>query len=213
MTWNVDKIFNRLDSIREAVLLPIGGDGEYFTGAVGFAGQEDGPCVLDFNRPPGSQPGLWCHWVPTKDRKGLEWDGGEKFYHYVEWLEYLIEHFLTPWGYVVSGTVKWSGEEEEDNGTIFVENNVVKTTTEEDVPVVVKPYERTIRPEFNYHQLNQEGVRKAKTVSILFSNLLDELEGICGSGREIAIVRTKLEEASFFAKKAVAVNPDNQQLK
>ena len=27
-------------------------------------------------------PGIWCQWVPTDDGKGIEWDGGEKFYNY-----------------------------------------------------------------------------------------------------------------------------------
>lgn len=75
----------------------------------------------------GSEIGLYCQWVPTKDGKGLEWDGGEKFYEYVEWLEYLIKEFLAPKGYVLNGEVTWEGEESGDLGKIIVKNNVVKT--------------------------------------------------------------------------------------
>ena len=53
------------------------------------------------------------------------WDGSEKFNKYVEWLEYLIEHFLGPWGYRLNGKVTWAGEDESDVGTIVIVDNVV----------------------------------------------------------------------------------------
>lgn len=69
-----------------------------------------------------------------------------------------------------------------------------------------------IRDEFTFHKLNEKGIEKAKEIAVRFSILLNELEYTIGSsGREMAIVRTKLEEASFFAKKAMAVRPENQQ--
>ena len=80
--------------------------------------------VLDHNRPPEGQPGLWCQWVPNADG-GLEWDQGEKFYNYVEWLSYLIDNFIAPTGRTVSGEVRWRGEEFDDIGTIRGEDNVV----------------------------------------------------------------------------------------
>jgi hypothetical protein len=70
-------------------------------------------------------PGIWCQWVPTKDGLGIEWDGNEKFYNYVEWLKYLIEHFFTPKGYVLEGTVQFRGEEFDDVGKIMVNGNHV----------------------------------------------------------------------------------------
>lgn len=69
-----------------------------------------------------------------------------------------------------------------------------------------------IRDEFKVHMLNDEGKVKANEIAIVLTTALDELERLCGSnGREIAIVRTKMEEASFFAKKAMAKLPENQQ--
>jgi len=45
-----------------------------------------------------------------------------------------------------------------------------------------------------------------------FHGFLCSLEGMCGTeGREMAIVRMKLEEACFFAKKAMASQKHNQQ--
>ena len=69
-----------------------------------------------------------------------------------------------------------------------------------------------IRPEFGVHRLNEHGLSLADVLATAFSNFLTEIEGIAGTGgREMAIVRTKLEEASFFAKKAMASQPQNQQ--
>lgn len=66
--------------------------------------------------------------------------------------------------------------------------------------------------EFEVHKLNDDGFAKANLVASCFDQLLSKLEEIWGddTGREAAIVRTKLEEASFFAKKAVARQAVNQ---
>jgi hypothetical protein len=72
-------------------------------------------------------PGYYCQWVPTDDGLGIAWDGGEKFYEYVEWLNYIIEHFMRPWGITVNGEVKWFGESSSDTGMIVVTDNVVTT--------------------------------------------------------------------------------------
>lgn len=76
-------------------------------------------------------PGSWCQWVPTEDGTGIEWDGTEKFYSYTEWLEYLVEHFLKPWGLVLSGSVVWHGEESGDSGVIYAKDNRVKAVPDE----------------------------------------------------------------------------------
>lgn len=115
------------DTVREAVGLSVGDDGEYFVGGVGYAGQDNDVSVIDHNSPPNHQPGLWCQWVPNDDGSAIVWDGGEKFYAYVEWLEYLIKNFLAPWGYVLNGEVEWIGEDSNDRGKIVVKNNTVKT--------------------------------------------------------------------------------------
>lgn len=121
------KTATRPDPIREAVGLPAGPDGCYFVGESGFRGQDTSFDLLDYNKCPLGQPSLWCDWVPTEDGHGIEWDGREKFYHYVEWIEYLIEHFLEPWGYILNGEVKWQGESMEDRGKIVITDNHVET--------------------------------------------------------------------------------------
>ena len=73
----------------------------------------------------------------------------------------------------------------------------------------------TMHDAFKVRMLNEEGKIKAKKIAITFEVLLNELEKIVpapppsGSTREMAIVRTKLEEACFFAKKAMANDPAN----
>lgn len=114
------------DPIRLAVNLPIGTEGGYFVGGDGFAGQDNDRSVLDNNTPPKGQPSLWCQWIPSDDRKSIFWDGGEKFYDYEIWLDYIIEHFLKPWGYILNGEVYWYGESDDDRGILEVKDNVVR---------------------------------------------------------------------------------------
>jgi hypothetical protein len=125
MVRDASKTEDREDPIRKAAGLPVGTDGAYFVGEEGFAGQNAGTDVLDNNRAGGGQPGLWCQWVPNEDGTAIVWDTGEKFYEYSEWIAYLIEHFLEPWGYKLNGVVEWNGEEDEDVGRLHVKDNLV----------------------------------------------------------------------------------------
>jgi len=120
------------DVVREAVELPVGPEGGYFVGAGGVAGQEMDRSVLDYNRPPMGQPSLWCQWIPGYEGRVIHWDGGEKFYNYVEWLQYLVDNFLRPWGYRLNGEVEWSGEETRDVGRLVVRDNMVLVNPPED---------------------------------------------------------------------------------
>ena len=126
--------------------------GEYFVGADGFKGQNGDDSVIDHNCASGEigwgeykgdwvlrdklqtelnadkikQPGLWLQWVLNEDGTELSWDGNEKFYHYTEWLQYLIAHFFEPWGIKLNGEIEWVGEDSSDRGKIVVSNNHVE---------------------------------------------------------------------------------------
>lgn len=88
-----------------------------------FSEERHGGAMMPF----AGYPGLWCDWVPTKDRKGIEWNGAEKFYHYAEWLDHVIKNFLVANGYTLNGEVEWQGEDPNDFGLLVVKDNVVTT--------------------------------------------------------------------------------------
>jgi hypothetical protein len=118
MMRDADKADNIRDPLRDAVGLPVGKEGEYFVAGRGFMGQDKDESVIDSNREPSTQPGLWCQWEPNEDGTKLRWNGTEKFYSYVEWLEYIDTNFLKPWGRKLVGAVSWQGEDSSDYGLL-----------------------------------------------------------------------------------------------
>jgi hypothetical protein len=96
------------------------------------------------DNPDGAPPG-YLQWVATLDGAGLKWDNGEKFYDYVEWLEYLIVAVLAPNGYKVNGAVAWSGEDVSDQGTIIVSDNVVTTRTRAEEAAAIADLGQAVR--------------------------------------------------------------------
>ncbi len=117
------------DPIREAVGLPIGVEACNYVGAElgAFLNGKDKSILdwRDYNSPPHGQPGLWCKWAPDDNGEILEWNGHEKFYDYIKWLEYLITNYLHQWGYMLNGEVEWQGEDADDSGIIEVINNTI----------------------------------------------------------------------------------------
>ena len=69
--------------------------------------------ILDVNKPPKTQPGLWCQWIINENDE-LCWDGGEKFYNYIEWLKYLIENFFVEENLIINGRIEFQGEYDYD---------------------------------------------------------------------------------------------------
>lgn len=124
MRRDASKCEKMADPARVAVGLPVGHEGLYFVGGTGFYGQDHDPSILDYNES-GAAPGLWCQWTPTEDNAGIKWNGAEKFYDYTEWLQFIVEHFLKPWGYVLNGTVRWKGEDRRDVGRLVAQENVI----------------------------------------------------------------------------------------
>lgn len=81
----------------------------------------------EFKKYADSWPQSYLQWSPTEDGQSLEWNGAEKFYDYVEWLEWLMDYYFTPKGIQCNGEMVWQGEEIGDIGKITVDNNVVKS--------------------------------------------------------------------------------------
>lgn len=113
------------DPVREAVGLELGIEAEFFVGGAGDFGQARDESILNYNIEPYTQPGLWCKWEPNDDGTAIRWNGVEKFYNYIDWLQYLITNFLKPWGYELNGEVTWQGEDPTDSGTITVKQNKI----------------------------------------------------------------------------------------
>lgn len=72
--------------------------------------------------------------------------------------------------------------------------------------------EKIVDPLFKVHRLNEEGLKKAEFIAETFDTCLTRLRILCPEAcREFSLVKTNLEEACFFAKKAMANDPVNQQ--
>lgn len=115
------------DPLREAVGLPVGEDGAYFVN--GQDEEEQWPrrkgSILNFYGPSLEVPALFCAWQPSQDGTTLvpAKPGWARVEEPVEWLGYLIAHFLQPWSYQLTGQGEWFGDDREDTGRIAIDGN------------------------------------------------------------------------------------------
>lgn len=90
--------------------------------------------ILEANEDPdtitGPHPSSYMQWVPSETLDHIVYDGNEKFYNYVEWLQWLLDHLIT-FGVTANGTLYWSGEDVDDTGTIEVVESVVTVNERE----------------------------------------------------------------------------------
>ena len=124
----------------ETVGLDIGVQGMYVADGAGWEMNEYHQLCLikepddgggGYNTPPTGQPGLWCQWIPNDEGTEILWNGHEKFYHYVDWIKWLIEHFFEPWGRTLNGYVRFQGGERDDRGAIYIKDNKVEQVFDE----------------------------------------------------------------------------------
>lgn len=59
-------------------------------------------------------------------------------------------------------------------------------------------------PEFQVHKVSDEGFVELGNIGLLFDGLLTDLKAKIPNSRLMSMATTKLEEACFFAKKALA---------
>jgi len=71
----------------------------------------------------------------------------------------------------------------------------------------------TTHPEFEVHILNELGIARARSLAGVFDRALTDIIDLVPAGRSLSLVKTKLEEACFHAKKGIANNPENQKEK
>lgn len=72
----------------------------------------------------GDKPGSYMQWVPSESLESIVYDGNEKFYHYDEWMQWVLTK-LGDMGIVANGSIAWSGESAGDLGVLIVENNTL----------------------------------------------------------------------------------------
>jgi hypothetical protein len=145
----------RSDIVREAVGLPVGEDAEFFVGGEGDLGQASEQSIVNFNQPPASQPSLLCQWTVDDTGSSLYHNESEKFEHYLEWLDYLIDRFLKPWGIHVNGKITWQGDSGNDVGEIIIYSNQVRAR-KVNIDNFCKIWAFADAP-FEYQELSQHG--------------------------------------------------------
>jgi len=96
--------------------------GKYFLSDGTDSWGQNTPNIIEHNKPPEGQPGLWCQWEATKEGN-IKWNDAEKFYHSEEWMLYLVEHFFKQNAYMKNlepETYKKYGFQEHSlNGVIY----------------------------------------------------------------------------------------------
>lgn len=120
------------DPVRHGVELPVGKDGEFFVGNDGM--DPNDRSIIDEDETPASQPSEWCSWEPNDAGTELVVNSHSDFDTDVDWLKYVVDKFLVPWGHVLSGQVTLT--EEGETLKVTVCNNAVAWETAEDVPAV-----------------------------------------------------------------------------
>lgn len=98
--------------------------------------------ILEFNDDPDTiplpHPNSYMQWVPGQTLDSIGWDGGEKFYEYEAWLQWLV-NWLKERGIEAVGTIYWSGEESTDTGILNVIYGVVTAQSGGHKPAGFKP--------------------------------------------------------------------------
>ena len=160
--------------------------------------------IIDDNQPPKSQPGLWCHWIINKNGE-LVWDGGEKFYEYVEWLEYLIKNFFAPEGLILSGRCFYAGERMNDWGYICIENNRVEQIPNDIVVTEQADLIQVRMPDVIYEELEKivaynEGISVEQALQRFVVWCVEEPESFTAWCRNARKINDDYEKRRSFMK-------------
>lgn len=122
--FEIDVSMVKQSDLMKRLDISIGKEGCFYIGQTIYNINYGLPYTINYNKPPADCPGLWCDWIPTEDNCGIQWGGGEKFYNYTEWLNFIITHFLKKWDIEISGNVRFQGEDISDFGFLRIKNGV-----------------------------------------------------------------------------------------
>lgn len=114
------------DPLREAVGLPLGDQGCFFMGrdesVASYMIQYEDTLLEDYDYgPPVNLPDYGTDWYLgglMDGRDVLRHEDGKSRGLYTDWLAWLVENILTPWGISLNGEVTWDGDDEGDMGRI-----------------------------------------------------------------------------------------------
>ena len=98
MKRNVKKLAERLNISVKKCIEEYGEEGEFYFDNDNL-GQNETSDIVNYNEPPSRQPSLWCGWKYNNNENTIEWDGSEKFYEYIEWINYIkniLENKILP---------------------------------------------------------------------------------------------------------------------
>lgn len=124
VAYDVDKLIADGLGTKES----LGIQGEFFVkGSYNSYGKEFKEYVVEVNIPPYTQPGLWCNWTVSEDKKALQWTRDEKSYAGHEWIKYIVKKILEPRGYVANGIVNWDCQATGKHHTLVDNNRVIKS--------------------------------------------------------------------------------------
>lgn len=145
--------------------------------------------VIDYNTPPKGVPGLWCQWVVTEDGKFIEWDGNEKFYNAVKWMEYIIDHFIASCAiakehlpflqanHTCNGKIFAQGEEIDDRWTLVVRNNVVVYEDATEIDDSVFKTLENVKEKLSFCEMQKRNGGIGYDAAIdLYSNIIETIE-------------------------------------
>lgn len=99
--------FSKTRHCRRHVYPVCGVEGEFYLDTDSFDSCGIKTNVIDYHQSPETQPGLWCHWVPTENNQELYWNSDSQDLNHTEWLQYVIDKLLFPSGYYATGYVVW----------------------------------------------------------------------------------------------------------
>jgi hypothetical protein len=129
----------------------------------------------------GQSPFHACDWQLSDARLNIE---GESRDEQDQWLRLLILRFFQPNGYVLSGEVKWEGEEAGDTGVIHVDDNRVESVS--DTITKAGPSWRPCLPESRVLALIHAG--RSVITNWESGNLATQVQRLAGALEEFAEV-------------------------
>jgi len=89
---------------------------------------------LDGSYSNGELPDSYCQWKVGADWQSIKWDGGEKFYYYIEWIRAINRQYLLPKKYILNGEVLFQGESVKDCGRIVANDGKIEVYWNYDDP-------------------------------------------------------------------------------